>query len=189
MPLYVLGLMGVTRRLSHFEDPSLRIWFMIAAFGAVLILGGIIAFVGQVAVSIMRRDELRDMTGDPWNGRTLEWSTASPPPDYNFAFTPLVREPDAWWHMKSRGFIRPLAGFRPIHMPANTAAGVVLAAISTVMGMSLIWQIWWLAILSVAGIIAVAIARSFYEAPDHSIAIEEVTSVEFARIEIERKAA
>jgi cytochrome o ubiquinol oxidase subunit 1 len=83
MPLYVLGLMGVTRRLSHFEDPSLQIWFQIAAAGAVLIAIGIACFVIQLVVSYLRREQLRDVTGDPWGGRTLEWATSSPPPAYN----------------------------------------------------------------------------------------------------------
>ena len=99
MPLYVLGLMGVTRRLRVFDDPSLQIWFVIAAFGAFLILLGIGAMLVQFAVSILRREQLKDTTGDPWNARTLEWATSSPPPDYNFAFTPVVYDNDAWWDM------------------------------------------------------------------------------------------
>ena len=90
MPLYVLGLMGVTRRVIHFEDMSLQIWFQVAAFGAFLIAIGIACFLIQLVVSYRRRESLRDLTGDPWNGRTLEWSTSSPPPNYNFAFTPRV---------------------------------------------------------------------------------------------------
>ena len=108
MPLYLLGLMGVTRRLSHFEDPTLQIWFVIAAIGAVMILFGILATIMQFYVSIRHRHELADLTGDPWNGRTLEWSTSSPPPAYNFAFTPMVHDHDAWFDMKSRGYARPL---------------------------------------------------------------------------------
>ena len=88
MPLYVLGLMGVTRRMQHFDDPSLQIWFVIAAIGAALIACGIASQIVMFVVSIRNRDKLRDLTGDPWGGRTLEWSTSSPPPDYNFAFTP-----------------------------------------------------------------------------------------------------
>src|SRR6202049_1272292 len=120
MPLYVLGFMGVTRRLRHFDDPSLQVWTVIAAFGAILILFGIASFLMQIYVSIRDREALRDVTGDPWNGRTLEWSTSSPPPVYNFAFTPVVHDNDAWWDMKQRGYTRPLQGFKPIHMPSNT---------------------------------------------------------------------
>ncbi len=97
MPLYVLGLMGVTRRMQHFDDPSLQPWFIIAAIGALLIACGIGSQIMMFVVSIRRREELRDLTGDPWGGRTLEWSTSSPPPDYNFAFTPVVHDSDAWW--------------------------------------------------------------------------------------------
>src|SRR5205085_8409566 len=125
-PIYIVGLMGTTRRMRYLEDPSLQPWFMIAAVGAVIILIGILGFVIQIAVSIKNREKLRDTTGDPWNGRTLEWSTSSPPPAYNFAFTPIVHDLDAWYDMKSRGYQRPRGGFRPIHMPRNTGIGVIL---------------------------------------------------------------
>ncbi|MGN6551461.1 MAG: cytochrome o ubiquinol oxidase subunit I, partial [Pararhizobium sp.] len=102
-PLYVLGLMGITRRLNHFDDPSLQIWFVAAAVGALLIACGIGCFFIQLFVSVMNREKLRDVTGDPWDARTLEWSTSSPPPEYNYAFTPVVYDHDAWWDMKQRG--------------------------------------------------------------------------------------
>nr|WP_299697012.1 cytochrome o ubiquinol oxidase subunit I [Hydrocarboniphaga sp.] len=181
MPLYVLGLMGVTRRLSHFEDPSLQIWFQIAAFGALLILFGIIAMLVQIVVSIRNREALRDHTGDPWNGRTLEWSTSSPPPAYNFAFTPNVHEQDAWWDMKARGSQRPTAGFIPIHMPKNTAAGLVLAGIAMICGFALIWHIWWLAGVSFACLIGGAIYHSFNYDRDFHIPADEVRVVENQR--------
>jgi cytochrome o ubiquinol oxidase subunit 1 len=182
-PLYVLGLMGVTRRVSHFEDPSLQIWFVIAACGAVIILCGIVAFLVQIVVSIMNREALRDETGDPWNGRTLEWSTSSPPPAYNFAFTPVVNELDAWWDMKQRGYQRPTSGFIPIHMPANTGAGVVLAGISTLLGFALIWHIWWLSAVAFIALVASAIAHTFNFKRDYYIPAEEVVRVEDARTE------
>ena len=132
MPLYVLGLMGVTRRLQPLRrSRRCRSGSSIAALGAVLIALGIGAFLMQIVVSFMKREQLRDTTGDPWDGRTLEWSTSSPPPPYNFAFTPVVHDLDAWWDMKQRGYERPRGGFRPIHMPKNTGAGVILAALST----------------------------------------------------------
>src|ERR1700682_2306503 len=111
MPLYVLGFMGVTRRMSHFEDPSLQIWFQLAALGAVLIALGIASMLMQFYVSYKRRDALRDVTGDPWDGRTLEWATSSPPPEYNFAFTPRVYDNDAWADMKKQRYVRPQQGF------------------------------------------------------------------------------
>ncbi|MBR0666258.1 cytochrome o ubiquinol oxidase subunit I [Roseomonas hellenica] len=181
MPLYVLGLMGVTRRLRVFDDPSLQIWFVIAGFGAVLILLGIVAMLVQIFVSIRRREALRDPTGDPWDGRTLEWATASPPPAYNFAFTPVVHDGDAWWDMKRRGYQRPTEGFRPIHMPRNTGAGVVLAGLSTVLAVALVWYIWWLAALCFAGLIATAIIHSFNYHRDFHIPVDEVVAAEDAR--------
>ncbi len=181
MPLYVLGLMGVTRRLNRFEDPSLQIWFVIAAAGAVLILLGILSFIIQIAVSIMRREELRDTTGDPWDGRTLEWSTSSPPPAYNFAFTPIVHDHDSWAHMKKRGYKRPVTGFRPIHMPRNTGAGVIIAALATLCGFALIWHVWWLAALSFVAAIASVIAHSFNYDRDFHISAETVLRQEDAR--------
>lgn len=181
MPLYVLGFMGITRRLSHFEDPSLQIWFQIAAVGAVLIALGIACMLVQFVVSYLRRESLRDHTGDPWGGRTLEWSTASPPPDYNFAFTPVVHDSDAWWDMKKRGYVRPVTGFIPVHMPKNTAAGVVLAAISTVCGFALIWHMWLLAVVSFVAIVGVAIFHSFNYQRDYHISADEVRRSEDAR--------
>ena len=181
MPLYILGLMGVTRRLSHFDDPSLQIWFQIAAFGAALIFLGIIAFLVQIFVSIRRRESLRDHSGDIWGGRTLEWSTSSPPPDYNFAFTPLVHDLDAWADMKQRGYQRPAQGFIPIHMPKNTGAGVILAGLSMICGFALIWHIWWLAVAAFAGVIGGAIIHTFNYHRDYHIPADEVARVESER--------
>ena len=180
-PLYVLGLMGVTRRMSHFDDPSLQIWFQIAAFGAVLIAIGIAAFLICLFVSFRRREQLRDVTGDPWDGRTLEWSTSSPPPVYNFAFTPVVHDTDAWWDMKRRRFVRPTSGFIDIHMPNNTAAGVVLAALSTACGFAMIWHVWWAAIATLVAIVAYAIWNSFDLDRDHHVPAAEVDAIERAR--------
>ncbi|MFT3761633.1 MAG: cytochrome o ubiquinol oxidase subunit I [Pseudoxanthomonas sp.] len=184
MPLYVLGLMGVTRRMSHFEDTTLQPWFVVAAFGAGLIALGIGCFLVQIAVSIKNRDKLRDVSGDPWDGRTLEWSTSSPPPDYNFAFTPVVRDNDAWWDMKQHGFQRPIGGFKPIHMPKNTAAGIILAGLSTVFGFAIIWHVWWLAALSFAAVVIGAIVHTFNYNRDYHIPAEQVSATEAARTQV-----
>ena len=180
MPLYVLGLMGVTRRLSHFEDSSLQIWFQVAAFGAGLIALGIGCFLIQLVVSYRNREQLRDVTGDPWNARTLEWSTSSPPPDYNFAFTPVVHDNDAWADMKKNKYERPQEGFLPIHMPKNTAAGFVIAAISAVMGFALIWHMWLIAGVSFVAMLAAIIIHTFNYKRDFHIPAEEVVRVEAA---------
>jgi cytochrome o ubiquinol oxidase subunit 1 len=183
-PLYVLGLMGVTRRMNHFEDPSLQIWFVIAAFGAFLVALGIASFLIQIYVSIKNRDKLRDVTGDPWGGRTLEWATSSPPPAYNFAFTPMIHDGDAWWDMKRRGYVRPLTGFRPVHMPANTGAGVILAGLSVACGFALVWYIWWLAALSFVAIIGTTIVHSFNYKRDFYIPADEVARAEQERTQL-----
>ncbi|WP_338665385.1 cytochrome o ubiquinol oxidase subunit I [Pararoseomonas sp. SCSIO 73927] len=180
-PLYVLGLMGVTRRLNHFEDSSIQIWFIIAAFGAVLIACGIASFLVQLVVSYLRRNELRDVTGDPWDGRTLEWATSSPPPAYNFAFTPIIHDHDAWSDMKKRGYTRPLAGFQPIHMPKSTGTGVILSVLSIAFAFGMIWYMWWLAAGSFALIVLVAIAHTFNYHRDYWIPADEVARTEQAR--------
>ncbi|WP_028716627.1 cytochrome o ubiquinol oxidase subunit I [Paracoccus sp. J39] len=183
MPLYILGLMGVTRRLRVFDDPDLRIWFAIAAFGAVLIAAGIAAMFVQFGVSILRRNrpDYRDVSGDPWDGRTLEWATSSPPPAYNFAFSPISHGLDTWWEMKQQGAARPTAAFMPIHMPKNTGTGVILAALATICGMALVWYVWWLAAASFLGIIAVGIAHTFNYDRDYYIPASEIEATEDAR--------
>ncbi|EGD57189.1 cytochrome o ubiquinol oxidase subunit I [Novosphingobium nitrogenifigens DSM 19370] len=188
-PLYIMGLMGVTRRMRVFDDPSLQPYFIVAACGALLIAAGIGAMLLQYATSILKRDQLRDETGDPWGGRTLEWSTSSPPPAYNFAFTPIVHDLDTWTDMKAKGVARPVDGFRPIHMPKYTGAGVILAGISTVFGFAMIWHIWWLAIASFAAILLTAIAHTFnydrsYHIPAETVArIEEERTRQLAAVE------
>ncbi|MEJ2408302.1 MAG: cbb3-type cytochrome c oxidase subunit I, partial [Novosphingobium sp.] len=181
MPLYVLGLMGVTCRMRVFDDPSLQIWFIIAGIGAALIAVGIVAFLAQVAYSIWKRDELA-CGGDPWDARSLEWSTTSPPPAYNFAFTPVVHEIDAWDDMKRCGVPRPTGNFQPIHMPKNTEAGIVLGGIATVFGFAMIWHIWWLAGLTFAGLIGYAIFHTFNYNRDYFIPVDEVTATEAAAL-------
>ncbi|MET4726923.1 cytochrome o ubiquinol oxidase subunit 1 [Lysobacter enzymogenes] len=181
MPLYVLGLMGVTRRMSHFDDPSIQIWFIIAAFGAALIAIGIACMLIQIFVSIRNREKLRDPTGDPWQGRTLEWSTSSPPPAYNFAFTPVVHDNDAWHDMKQNGFQRPTSGFLAIHMPKNTAAGLIIALLSTVCAFALIWQMWLVAGVFFAAMLVAAIVHTFNYKRDYYIPADEVTATENQR--------
>jgi len=178
MPLYVLGLMGVTRRMRVFDDPSLQIWFIIAGVGAAMVAVGIAAMLMQFYVSIRDREKLRDKTGDPWGGRTLEWATSSPPPDYNFAFTPVIHDSDAWWDMKNRGYKKPVDGYRDIHMPSNTGAGIILAGLSVACAVGLIWYIWWLAAISFVGIIGYAIFHTFNYKRDYYIPASEVTETE-----------
>ncbi|WP_448099386.1 cytochrome o ubiquinol oxidase subunit I [Luteibacter yeojuensis] len=183
MPLYVLGFMGVTRRMNHFEDPSLAIWFRIAAFGAVLIALGIGSFLIQLWVSYKRRDELRDVTGDPWHGRTLEWSTSSPPPEYNFAFTPIIHESDAWWDMKERNAGRRTDGYLPIHMPKNTSAGIIIAGFAFVLGFAMIWHMFLIAGIAFVALLVTAIGHTFNYKRDYHIPADVVARTEAARTE------
>lgn len=139
MPLYVLGFMGMTRRLSQQIDPQFHTMLMVAAAGAALIALGILCQLIRIFVSIRDRDQNRDLTGDPWGGRTLEWSTSSPPPFYNFAVVPHVHERDAFWEMKEKGEAYQQPGqYEEIHMPKNSGAGIVIAAFATVFGFAMI---------------------------------------------------
>ena len=180
-PIYIVGLMGEPRRVHHFDDPSIQPYFIIAAIGAVIILVGILGFVMSIVMGFVKRKQLADTTGDPWNGRTLEWSTSSPPPNYNFAMTPVVHDLDAWYDMKARGYERPAQGFRPIHMPRNTGTGVILAGLALALGFGMVWYMWWLAALSFAGLLLVGIGHTFNFKRDYFIPSEEVTRTESER--------
>jgi cytochrome o ubiquinol oxidase subunit 1 len=184
-PIYIVGLMGTTRRVRHFDDPTLQPWFVIAGIGALIILVGILAFVIQIAVSIRNREKLRDTTGDPWDARTLEWSTTSPPPPYNFAFAPVVHDLDAWYDMKTRGYRRPAGGYRPIHMPRNTGAGMIIAGLALVLGFAMVWYIWWLAALSAVALLAYSILHTFNYDRDFFIPAVDVAREEGARRALE----
>jgi len=179
-PGYILGFMGVTRRMSHFEDLSIQWLFQISLVGTLMIAGGIGAMLIQFVVSFMRRKQLRDVTGDPWDGRTLEWATSSPPPDYNFAFTPRVHDNDTWADMKKMKYARPSTGFQAIHMPKNTWAGIVIAGISGIVGFAIIWQMWLLVIVSFIALIGTIIAHTFNYKRDYYIPAEQVAATELA---------
>jgi cytochrome o ubiquinol oxidase subunit 1 len=183
-PIYIVGLMGTTRRVRHLDDPTLQPWFVIAAIGAVIIAIGIAGFLVQLGVSIKNREKLRDTTGDPWDGRTLEWSTTSPPPPYNFAFTPVVHDLDAWYDMKERGAERPQGGYRRIHMPRNTGMGVILSAFALVLGFAMVWYIWWLAAVAFVALVGTAIWHTFDTNRDFFIPVDEVERTEGAPLRV-----
>jgi cytochrome o ubiquinol oxidase subunit 1 len=181
LPLYVLGFMGMTRRLNHYDNPEWHPWLLVAEVGAVLIALGIATQLAQLYVSIRDRNlpGNRDVTGDPWDGRTLEWATSSPPPVYNFAVLPVVRELDALAEMKSRSkHAKSEPVYRDIHMPANTSAGLLISMFSLVLGFAAIWHIWWLAVIGLVGAIGTVIARSFDNDTDYYIPADTVQLIE-----------
>jgi cytochrome o ubiquinol oxidase subunit 1 len=163
MPLYVLGLMGATRRMQHYSDTSWQPLMWVAFAGAIVILAGMSFTVAQLIYSIKTRERRRDRTGDPWNGRTLEWSTASPPPPWNFTVLPQVSGIDEFWSMKRAGKKRA-AGAAPlpsIHVPRSSSLGFLTAFCAVIFGFASIWHIWWLAILGLAGAIALTLKHSW----------------------------
>ena len=184
MPLYVVGLMGMTRRMQHYDVPDWRPWLLVAAGGAATILAGIILQIAQLAVSIRQREALRDTTGDPWDGRSLEWSTSSPPPAFNFAVLPRVEGVDAYWTIKQR--VRQQARltdeptYTDIEMPRNSATGFMCAFFATFLGFSLIWHIWWIAVLAALGAYATFVVFAWRDRVEYFIPADAVAHIDRA---------
>ncbi|WP_313321082.1 cytochrome o ubiquinol oxidase subunit I [Stenotrophomonas sp.] len=179
MPLYALGFMGATRRMQSYPNMEYQPFFVVAAIGAAIIALGILCQVIQIAVSIRDRKKNADLTGDPWDARTLEWETASPVQFYNFAVLPKGEELDDFWHRKQRGeaWRRP-AKYTDIHMPKNTGTGVVIGAFSLVLGFAMVWHMWVLAIIGLVGMIATFIYRTFDKDVDYWVPAAEVERIE-----------
>ncbi len=176
-PLYILGLMGLPRRVAEIYDAGFAPLLTIAMIGACSVGFGIFAIVMQLYVSIRERDQLRDATGDPWNGRTLEWSIPSPPPPFNFARIPIVHGRDAFAEAKASSTPLQYEPAEPIEMPNSTAAGFYIGVLSFLFGFAMIWWIWWLAVLSLLGIVAVAVQRSWIDHDEHEISEREIGQV------------
>jgi cytochrome o ubiquinol oxidase subunit 1 len=193
MPLYVLGLMGMTRRLQHIPDPSWRPLLLVAEAGAIVVFLAILCMAAQLYVSIRTREQRRDLTGDPWkNGRTLEWSTSSPPPAYNYAVLPRVETIDAFWEMKRRGLTAGLTpgepAYQTIEMPRNSPIGLVIAFFAVVAGFSAIWYISWLAILGLVAILITVLVFGWSENREREIPANEIARMERARLGLGRPA-
>src|SRR5580693_6643844 len=182
MPLYVLGLMGATRRMQHYSNTHWQPLMLVALAGALLILLGIALTGVQLAVSIRQRERNRDVTGDPWNGRTLEWSTASPPPAWNFPRLPQVERADAFWAMKQqRGTAQDRnvkRTYETIHIPRNNPTGFFLAFFAVLLGFSLIWRIWWGAELGLLGAIVVGLVQAWRTDGEIEVPAEKVAAFE-----------
>jgi cytochrome o ubiquinol oxidase subunit I len=182
MPLYVLGLMGMTRRMQHYDVAEWRPWLLVAAAGAIVVLIGILTQVAQLVVSFRRREELRDETGDPWGGRSLEWSTASPPPAFNFAVPPHVEGRDDYWRQVHDPARRAAGALEPrceaIEMPRNSATGFVCAFFATFIGFGMIWHIWWMVAVAFVGAFATFVVFAWRDRTDDEIPAEEVARLD-----------
>jgi len=187
MPLYVLGLNGVMRRMNHYDNTEFQPFFIAAAIGAVFVLIGILLQIGQLIVSFKNRERLRDHTGDPWHGRTLEWSVASPAPFYNFAELPRVDARDPFWVYKqehlAEGHVHPKdLHFKPIHMPKNTAAGFIIAMFAGITGFALVWHMLIVGVIGFLGTIITMIARTFATEVDYYVDAETVKHTELSHV-------
>ena len=180
-PLYILGLMGATRRLDHY-DASLG-WqplFIVAAIGGLIIALGIGLQLLQLGYSIWKRNENRDLTGDPWNARTLEWATSSPPPEYNFAALPQVAERDAFWVSKhAKKSKSRVLKYRDIFVPKNTPDALFIAGFAFLAGFGFVWHIWWLVAIAVFGLVSSMIMHTLREDDgERMIPAAEVAEIE-----------
>lgn len=182
MPLYALGLMGATRRLSHYETSTgWQPLFLVAAIGASLIALGVGFQLMQLYCSIKERHQNRDTTGDPWNGRTLEWSIPSPPPIYNFAILPFVQSPDPFWDRKQGITPQPTSSYEEIHLPKNTPIGLYIGALSFLFSFGIIWHIVWLTLASLAGIVIAMVVRLSEEETEISLSPKQIEQMEKQR--------
>jgi cytochrome o ubiquinol oxidase subunit 1 len=187
MPLYVLGLMGMTRRMQHYDQPEWRPWLLLAAVGVLLIAVGIALQVAQLFVSIRTRDRRREPTGDPWDGRTLEWATASPPPVFNFAVYPNVTGEEPYWGMKQRALqsmqLAQEPEYEAIEIPRNTPTGFVTAFFAVVTGFAMIWHIWWLVTVGLVGAYATFVVFAWRDVSETELPAEEVARIDRANRE------
>jgi cytochrome o ubiquinol oxidase subunit 1 len=184
-PLYVLGMLGMTRRLQHINIPDWSPWLNLSVVGVGILILGVICQVLQLVLSIRDRDKLRDVTGDPWDGRSLEWATPSPPPFFNFAVMPNVEGEEAYWGIKLRAVesqqLDPEPQYKDIEMPVNSPVGFYTAFFASVFGFAMIWHIWWLAILAFAAAFAGFVVFAWRDVHEFHVPAEEVARVDRAR--------
>ena len=179
IPLYILGFMGMPRRMAHYDNPAWQPYLIIAAVGAVVISCAVLCQIIQLVVSLKARQSTRDLTGDYWDGRTLEWATASPPAVYNFAIVPVVHDIDAFTDMKEKSTAYSKPGhYEDIHMPKNSASGVIIGILAFIFGFAMIWHIWWLALAGVLGLLITIIARASDDESHYTITAAEVEAAE-----------
>lgn len=182
IPLYILGFMGMPRRMAHYDNTAWHPYLIIAALGIIVIFIGIALQILQLVVSIINRRKNLDLTGDPWDGRTLEWATSSPPAEYNFAIIPTVYDRDAFTELKERGLAyKPPEHYHDIELPKNSPLGLFLGVLAGAFGFAMVWHIWWLAVISLLGILTILTMRSFQDDIFHVIPAAEVERIETER--------
>ncbi len=178
IPLYAAGLLGMTRRLQHYDVAQWRPFVLAAGVGIVIYCGAVACQVIQLVVSIRRRGSLRDVTGDPWDGRSLEWATSSPPPAFNFAVLPNVEGEEPYWQIKRRAIetqqLTAEPDYQPIEMPRNSPTGFITAFFATITGFALIWHIWWLVGVGIAAAYGVFVWFAWRDVEDYVIPADEV---------------
>ncbi len=181
VPLYLLGFMGATRRIDHYAaSTGWQPFFITSALGFIIILCGISTQIYQIIVSIRERKRHLDTTGDPWNGRTLEWATSSPPPFYSFATIPTVTTRDAFWEMKKSAH-KPDKRYKDIRLAKNTGMGIYISGFAFLVGFAFVWHILWLGLLGLVGVIACVIIRSLDEDTEYVLSAAEVARIEASR--------
>ena len=187
MPLYVVGLLGMTRRMQHYDVAEWRPWLAAATFGTALLAIGVVLQILQLVFSIRDRERLRDTTGDPWDGRSLEWATSSPPPVFNFAVLPNVTGQDAYWRIKENAKNQQLQtrerDYEDIELPRNSPTGFVCAFFATIMGFALIWHIWWMVALGAIGAFATFVVFAWRDHEEYVIPAAEVARIDRGIIE------
>ncbi|HEX3348396.1 MAG TPA: cytochrome o ubiquinol oxidase subunit I [Acetobacteraceae bacterium] len=185
IPLYVVGLMGMTRRMQHYDVAEWRPWILIAAFGIIVMFCGMVCQITQLVVSIRMRHELRDETGDAWDGRSLEWSTSSPPPAFNYAVLPDVRGEEPYWQIKGRAIetqqLPDEPDYRAIEMPRNSPVGFITAVFCTFTGFALIWHIWWLVIVGLVAAYVTFVVFAWRNVEEFEIPAAEVAAIDRER--------
>lgn len=179
MPLYALGLMGAARRIDHYSDPSWQPFFIVSGIGVLLIGVGSVALVAQIAYSVWKRGQLRDETGDPWDGRTLEWSVPSPAPPYNFAITPVVKDRDEWWHRKQKGIKKlPISAYEDIDLPKSSSAGLMIGVLAGVFGFAIVWHMWLIAAFAFVATTCIIIIRTMNDNNEYTLSARELSRLE-----------
>jgi cytochrome o ubiquinol oxidase subunit 1 len=188
VPLYVVGLEGMTRRMQHYDRPEWYPWLLVAGVGALIILCGIALQIAQLTISIRSRERRREPTGDPWDGRSLEWATASPPPVFNFAVLPIVADEEPYWNVKQRAraqmrLVTAEPKYEHIEMPRNSPVGFITAFFAVLTGFCLIWHIWWLVVLGLVCAYISFVVFAWRDEGEFEISAEEVARIDRANRE------